>query len=94
MRTLSPILRREMYREMLPFSYAWKDTLERRASVRNVHGAGRRGTVGAKTHLDEQVEVAKVVVAACGRIAPHDVLAIDFRSHGDVLPNRKTEDVI
>ena len=47
-----------------------------------------------RTHLDEQVKVPEVVVAAGRRVAAHDVLAIDLRRHGDVLTNGKTEDIV
>ena len=50
--------------------------------------------IRAKTHLDEQVEVAEVIVTACGRVASHDVLAIDFRRDRDVLPNWKSENIV
>ena len=48
------------------------------------------GTVGSNMHLDKQIEMAEIVVTACRRVAPHDVLAIDFRRDGDMLANGKT----
>ena len=47
-----------------------------------------------ETHLHEQVKVAEVVIAAGRRVTAHDLLAIDLRRHGDVLTNRKTEDIV
>ena len=35
-----------------------------------------------------------VVVTAGGRVTTHNILAIDFCRHGDVLANRETENVL
>ena len=45
------------------------------------------------TYLDEQVEVSKVIVAAGGRVAPHDVFAVNLGRDGDVLANGQTQDI-
>ena len=38
--------------------------------------------------------MSAVVVAAGGRVATHDVLAIDLCRHGDVLANREPKHVV
>ena len=54
---------------------------------------GGRGT-GGETYLDDEIEVAEVVVAAGRRVAAHYVLAIDLRRDGDVLANGQPEHVV
>ena len=53
---------------------------------------GGRGT-GGETYLDDEIEVAEVVVAAGGGVAAHDVLAVDLSRDGDVLADGQAEDV-
>lgn len=48
----------------------------------------------AGTDLDEKVKVAAVVVTAGGRVATHDILAIDLSRDRYVLANREAENVI
>ena len=38
--------------------------------------------------------MAEVVVAARGRVATHDILAIDFGRHGNVLAYGQTENIL
>jgi hypothetical protein len=38
--------------------------------------------------------VAAVIIIADGGIAANDILAIDFGRDGDVLSNRKAEDIL
>lgn len=54
--------------------------------------------VAGGVRLDEQVEVARLLVAADGRVRPHDLLVaavglVEDRADGDVLPDGEAEDV-
>jgi hypothetical protein len=55
------------------------------------------GDVAGRVRLDEQVEVARLVVAGDGRVGAHDLLSraillLDGCADGDVLANGETED--
>lgn len=67
---------------MLPFSYDWK-------CVNNGVKVRERSL-----YLDEEVEVATVIVVADWGVAPGNVFAINFSRHRDMLANRKPENVL
>jgi hypothetical protein len=67
---------------MLPFSYDWK-CVNNTVKVRE-----------CSLYLNEEVEVATVIVVADGGVAPGDVFTINFSRYGNVLADRKAENVL
>jgi hypothetical protein len=50
--------------------------------------------MGVCMYLDDKVEVSAVVIAACWCVAADDIFASYISLYRDMLPYRKSEDVI
>lgn len=50
--------------------------------------------LAVRAHLDDEVEVAEIIIRRGRGVRAHDLLAVDLGRHRDVLSNRQTQDVI